>query len=262
MKGQALFLTGFLALSPLWAALKSEPETFDYGWAPDNARIFSEFTIKNMGGDAVGLQALKPACGCTAAKFSPMSLASEADTKIGLTFNTRGYKGHSFNKSAELTTDSSGSNLLVYLKGHVTNPNALFLPKGSGIAEFGPDRKGSTEKIILENKSDKDLKLNIVQPAASWAKIKMDADTIKAGQSAELIVQVNGDFDQVRETSLTIEGVGTEAPQRVTIAVRTGPPPKQYQPIRPSNPVVNPGTNQSGPSDPLKLKPIEPVKSK
>lgn len=263
IKRHTLFLAGFLAASPLLATLKSDPETFEYGWAPDNARIFSEFTIKNTGNDAIGLQALKPACGCTAAKFQPMSLASEADTKISLTFNTRGYKGHSFNKSAELTTNDNQGNILVYLKGHVMNPNAGLQPTGSGIAAFGPDRNTNTEKITLQNKTDKDLKLSIVQPSASWAKVKLGAETIPAGQSTTVTIQVSGSFDQVRETSLTIEGVGADSPQRATLAVRTGPAPREHQPIRPSNPAVSPsGSGQGGYNDPLKLKPIEPVKSK
>jgi hypothetical protein len=259
LKASLLSFAVFLGTTPLFSAsLQSEPETFDFGWAPDTARISCEFTVKNTSNDAIALQALKPACGCTAAKFSPMSLASDGDTKIGLTFNTRGYKGMTFSKSAELTTEGSASNITVYLKGHVTDPNALVFPKGTGIASFEPTAKSTTQKITLQNKSDKNLTLHVVQPPASWAKVKLGSEMIKAGGTADVTVSVSGSLKDVRETSITIEASQDDDRHRVTLAVRTGPE-VTYQPIRPqeSNP-----SRQTGPADPLKLKPIEPVRSK
>jgi hypothetical protein len=244
-----------------FAALKSDPGIFDFGWAPDNSRIFCEFSVKNMGTDSVNLQALKPACGCTAAQFTPMSLASDADTRIGLAFNTRGYRGHSFSKTAELTTENNSSNITVYFKGVVMDSEAKLLPVGSGIASFEPTTKGNSQKIVLQNKSDKDLKLAIIQSPASWAKLKFGADTVKAGQTADITVVMNGSFDQVRETSLTLEGSSGDARHRVTLAIRTGPPAKDYQPLRPAASGIDVGPKQqNGLNDPLHLKPVEPVK--
>lgn len=261
LKTRLLSLAVLIGTTPLFAAsLQSVPGTFDFGWAPDNARLSCEFTIKNTSNDAIGLQALKPACGCTAAKFSPMSLASDDDTKIGLTFNTRGYKGMTFSKSAELTTEGSASNITVYLKGHVMNPNAVVFPKGSGIASFEPTAKSTTQKISLQNKSAKDLSLHVIQPAASWAKVKMGSDMLKAGATADVTVSVSGSLKEVRETSVTIEASQDDERHLVTLAIRTGPE-VTYQPIRPTSPSANP-TQQTGPADPLKLKPIEPIKSK
>ncbi len=264
MKAQAglLSLIVLIGTSPLFAAkLESNPNTFDFGWAPDNARLFADYHVSNIGGDAVNLQALKPACGCTAAKFTPMSLSKNADTKISLAFNTRGYKGTTFNKSAELTTEGNTDNLTVFLKGYVLNPNATFLATGTGIASFTPESKKSSEKITLQNKGDKDLALHIVQPAASWAKAKLSADTIKAGGTVELSVSISGSNSEARETSLTIEGTSDDEKQRLTVAIRTGAE-RQYQPIRPTAPAAEHThpTKKGGPGDPLKLKAVEPVK--
>src|SRR5262245_21402455 len=86
------------------AALRIDPETFDFGWAPDNAKISADFTVKNTGVEIIPLTSVQPTCGCTASNFSPGQLASAEETKIGLTFNTRGYRGMAFNKSTKVNS--------------------------------------------------------------------------------------------------------------------------------------------------------------
>jgi hypothetical protein len=189
-----------------------------------------------------------------------MSLASDDDTKIGLTFNTRGYKGITFNKTAELTTKDNSDNIRVSLRGFVENPNAVVSPKGDGIASFEPSKKKSSEKITLQNKSDKNLSLQIIQPAASWAKVKLGNDDLKANGTVDVSISVSGSLDEVRNTSVTIEAMHDDERHRVTLAIRTGPE-SAYQPIRAGSSSVNPARQNSGPADPLKLKPIEPVRS-
>jgi hypothetical protein len=256
-------LTAALVLfaAPVFAAtLQSVPETFDFGWAPDDARISCEFTIKNTGNDSVALQALKPACGCTAAQFTPKSLSSSEDTKIGLTFNTRGYKGIEFSKSAELTTEGDSSNVIVYLKGHSLDPDAKIHPQGNGIASFEPGMKKDSQRVSIQNKAAQDVTLSVVQAPASWATVKLDANSIKAGDAVDAVIKVSGSFNDVRETSVTFEAMEGSTPHRLTIAIRTGPAAKAYEPIRPAGSSVQPTNKPKGPSDPLKLKGVEPVK--
>ncbi len=251
-------LITLLAAAPAFSAsLKADPDTFDFGWSPDNARISCQFTVKNMGNSAVDLQSLRPSCGCTAAQFSPMSLASAEDTQIGLVFNTRGYKGLPFSKSADLMTGSGSDNIVVHLKGHVADAGSPVMPVGTGIAAFEPGTKSSTQKITLQNKTDSDMKLTIFQTPSSWAKVKLGSEILKAKGETGVQISVNGSFSESRETSVTLDAVQGQQHHHVTLAIRTGAPEKEYVPLKPTNPVP-----RNGPSDPLKLKPIEPVPAK
>ena len=78
----------------------TQPET-------NNAMVSATFLVKNTSAEPVPLTAVQPACGCTASSFSPENLSSNEETKVGLTFNTRGYAGLEFKKSAKVKTDSA-----------------------------------------------------------------------------------------------------------------------------------------------------------
>ena len=225
--------------------LAISPTTFDFGWAPDNAKISAEFTLKNTGVDMIPITSVQPTCGCTASEFKPGSLASNEETKVILTFNTRGYAGSVFHKTAKVKTDVAESEYTVELTGHVLDPNAKIVPDNDGIAGFEPDAKEKTKTIHLQNKGDKDVTLSVVQAPASWAKAKLGAEKIKPGQSAPIEISTDGSFDQTRETSITIAADDGTASNRVTIAIRTGQPPLPIRTIQPPAPVPTPKTEQS-----------------
>jgi hypothetical protein len=224
----------FLMALPAVAAprLEVSPTTFDFGWAPDNAKITAEFTVFNTGDEMVPLTALKPTCGCTATNFEPDGLASREQKKIALTFNTRGYTNMAFNKMAKLKTDLPENAYTVYLTGHVLKPDNGLIPDSNGIAAFekGSDRRA---KIKLTNKTLVDAVLTVVQPPAPWAKVKFSPKPIKPGESTEIDISVDGSLEEPRDTSVTFASSDPAAPSRVTIAIRTGPPPPAYRAYAP-----------------------------
>jgi hypothetical protein len=222
-------LAGLMCVSVFAAGtLDISPSEFDFGWAPDNAKISAEFTVKNPSLDLIPLIAVQPTCGCTATDFQPSTLKSSDETKVHLTFNTRGYTNAEFHKNAQVKTGSAGD-YTVKMTGHVTNPAALFFPVGDGVASF--EKGGEKKKTIqLQNKSTEDLTLFVVQPAAEWAKTKLDADVIKAGTSGTLEISVSGgDLDKDQNTSITIDAKGVTNVYRATVAIRSGTPPAPYR---------------------------------
>src|SRR5438552_802550 len=105
----ALFGFFTVAVSQAYSptALVVSPSTFDFGWCPDNAKIHAEFTIRNTGTDLIPVTSVQPTCGCTTSEFTASSLASNEESKVGLTFNTRGYGGAPFHKTAKVKTDDA-----------------------------------------------------------------------------------------------------------------------------------------------------------
>jgi len=222
----SILTMGFLL--PLGAHSKvliSIPETFDFGWSPDNAKISCEFIIKNTGQGLVPLNSLRPSCGCTAANFTPGILSSNEETKIGLTFNTRGYKGVRFRKPADLKTNSLETGLTVKLTGFVQDSKAQVYPLGSGIAAFEPGSKVRKKTIKIKNTTNNEISLDLVQKPAEWAQIKLNSDKISPQGTINLSVKVKGPYDKPKHTSVTFEAVDKLRVHRFTVAIRTGPPP-------------------------------------
>lgn len=208
-----------LAAGPM---LQITPTVFDFGWCPDNAKISANFDVHNIGEGIVPLTAVQPTCGCTAPNFTPANLGTNEHSTIGLTFNTRGYNGLEFNKATKVKTDMTDQEYTVNLKGAVANNNAKLLPTGNGVAAFEPGTSEKKKTVRLNNKSDKDLTLQVVQQPAEWAQAKLAADVVKAGGSVDLEVRTDPPFDDLKETSITIAGTGDAVEHRVTIAIRTG----------------------------------------
>lgn len=219
----AFILTAGMTASAAASSLSVTPGEFDFGWAPDNAKISCEFTVRNEGGGLMALTAVKPACGCTASEFTPSTLESRQETSVRLTFNTRGYTGRDFNKTVDV--EAAGGTEVVRLKGHVTNPAAQLAPEGDGIAGFD-GKNGRRKTIRLKNHSSEALELVVVQAPHEWAKASLGSTTLPAGGTAEVEISVSGSLETDRNTSVTIEGRGKEASPRATIAIWTGRGPK------------------------------------
>ncbi len=220
------------SLSPVLATtIEISPSTFDFGWAPDNAKISGDFTVKNTLGESVPLTSVQPSCGCTATDFTPESLGSAQEKKISITFNTRGYSGVKFNKSVQVKAGQPEEEFTVHMAGYVNDPNAKIIPDGNGIAAFAP---GSSDKktIAILNKSSETVNFSIVQPSAAWAKTKFSKMSIEPGQSVDLNINVDGSLEADRQTSLTLEVKGDTLTQRLTVAINTGTSPEPYRRIR------------------------------
>lgn len=218
-------MLGFLH-SPSFSApaLQISPEEFDFGWAPDNSKIDCDFVLKNSGANLLPITEVRPACGCTASDFKPASLESNEETKVRLTFDTRGYTNIAFNKTAKVETGTPDT-YTVRLKGHVTNSNAQVAPTGDGIAAFTPEAKEKKKSLVIQNKTSEDVALIVVQSPSEWATVKLP-DMIKAGEKAEADVSVSGDLGDARHTSITVEARSATVTQRFTLAIRTGMGPK------------------------------------
>jgi hypothetical protein len=215
------------ALGP--TALEISPQTFDFGWSPDNAKISCEFKLRNTGTGLISLTSVQPACGCTATNFHPEELSSAEETTIGLTFNTRGYTGMKFNKTAKVKADIAEGEYTVNLKGHVTDSDAKVVPVGDGVAGFEPSEDVKRRTIQIENKGSQTVRLEVIQPPADWALVKLKKTSIPPGKTVELDVSVEGSVEETRDTSITLAALADKEINRLTIAVRTGKPPPPYR---------------------------------
>lgn len=218
--------------TPPPASLQITPEIFDFGWSPDNSKINAQFSIKNVGSELIPLTAVQPSCGCTATDFTPADLASSELTKVMLTFNTKGYTGLAFNKMVTVKAGKAESEYIVRLEGVVADPKALVIPVGNGVVEFTKGDPENAKTVELVNKSSFPITLHIIQEASDWARVNILDPSINPSSQGKIEVQVKGSFEEERFTSCTLEAVGEQV-SRLTLAIRTGPPPEPYRRVRP-----------------------------
>src|ERR1044071_4633296 len=226
-----VFISATEIITAAETSLQVVPETFDFGWSPDNAVIGCSFNLKNTGGELIQLNSVQPSCGCTATDFTPDSLPSSEQKKINITFNTRGYSGVKFNKSVQVKAGSPEQDYAVHLEGFVSDPNAKVTPEGDGIVEFS-EKSSRIKKIPVKNKSDQVVSLSVVQEPSSWVDIKLSDSKIDPGKSVELEAKASGPLDKEQNTSVTFDVQGSSFTQRLTLAFRTGTPPVPYRRIR------------------------------
>lgn len=257
-----LFICGILTAASVKASVSLEiiPGTFDFGWCPDNAQVTAEFRIKNTGAEVVPLTSVQPTCGCTASSFTPGDLASNEESVIALTFNTRGYAGSKFNKLTRVKAGSPEAEYSVTLAGHVLNPDSKIVPVENGVASFEPNTEASKKIISIQNKTGQKVALTVIQKPAGWAKAKLLSNSIDPNGTADLEVKVEKPYDAVRHTSITLEAVENNTPHRLTVAIRTGapapvlrplPPPQATQMLPPA-PVSPPAKTTEGEKAPAK----------
>ena len=222
------------------------PTTFDFGWSPDNSKISGEFKIKNLGTEMIPIQSVQPTCGCTASQFTPGGLASNEETTVLLTFNTRGYAGSNFDKSTKVKTES-GTEYNVQLKGSVLDSQATFFPDNEGVAAFDVGSKEKKKIINLMNKGPKDLTLEIIQNPASWVSAKLSVKNVRAGASVPLEISLKESLQETKDTSITIEAKDGVGASRLTVAIRTGTPPPPVKRETTATPVATPNDGKPNP---------------
>lgn len=233
------FLSVLFLVFPLVAFAESTgleivPRTFDFGWAPANAKVTASFTLRNTSIRLIPITDVQPSCGCTAPDFTAGDLASQDEMTIGLTFDTRGYQGIRFFKKTYVKTGDADWEYEVFLRGHVLDPAAPLRPAGSGVVTFEPGMKDSKKTVSLVNHSSETLSLSVVQRPAEWAEIRFDPPLVQSGKSSTLTVTVLPPYDDDRHTSVTFEGADDQDAYRATVAIRTGPSPQSSPSLPPA----------------------------
>jgi len=185
-----------------------------------------------------------PSCGCTTSEFNPQNVGALDETKISLTFNTRGYSNARFRKPARVKLEGDDNDYVATLAGHVGDPLGTLVPEGDGIAGFeagAPTKK----KITIINKTGRDISLKTIQPAASWADVSLPGGTIKNGEKATVEISVDGD-KETRNTSVTLAPADNPDRDRLTLAIRTGemPAPYRIEPKPAAKPGAKPATSK------------------
>jgi hypothetical protein len=97
-------------------------KSFDFGKAPQNAKIKHEFTFKNTGKSTLEIRKIKSSCGCTVVKPNKRELEPGESSSLSAVFNTGSRKGQQSKVVTVITNDPDHSVERLYLRGEIIVP--------------------------------------------------------------------------------------------------------------------------------------------
>lgn len=191
--GVALAAAGVLSPSG-WAApiIMSPDPVFEFGERDSEEKVTHEFVVKNAGDESLQITDVKTTCGCTVAKPEVNTLAPGEETKVTVTFNTKGKQGVQNKKITVLTNDPATPQYYLELKGTVLS---LIMMEPS-IINFGKisDNDPKTQELTIRTTKEGytfDIKDISVEGAAP---IQTAIETITPGKEYKIVATTNANL--------------------------------------------------------------------
>jgi len=99
------------------------PEEHDFGKVQQNAKLETEFEIRNIGTEELNIGRISTSCGCTAALTSQRFVKPGETTRLKVTLETRMYQG-AIERSISIATNAANKKIAtVKLKAFVVESN-------------------------------------------------------------------------------------------------------------------------------------------
>jgi len=199
-------------VDPASKARISIPEDmWDFGSIPLDAIVAHDFTIKNTGADTLVITEVKPICGCTTAPLESDRIAPGESTELHVQLNTKRLNGL-VRKFINITcSDPISPYLRIGLRAVINDPEQV-LVASPGTADFGNVLKGEMKSLTLNitNKGNSDAVVTVLAaPVGGDITYKLARNTLKAGETAELSVDISGQMEAGGfASSLTLESEG------------------------------------------------------
>ena len=211
----------FLSTASVWAGtplIRTNPESFDFGYLPENAMAYKTFWLSNAGDDTLRISLVKPSCGCTTAPLDQKVIAPGDSVPLQVGFNSRHFNGV-VNKVVHIhSNDASNTPADIFFTARVnqSDPTITVEPVRVSLEEIGKTKAD----VILENKSDAGYRPSFSEPPPPFLTCTFEPEVIPAGGKGELKVVVNDDVPVgPYQTSVTIWVEGA-VPHPFTIPIK------------------------------------------
>lgn len=186
----ALVLFVCLMTSSAWAAPKLvvEQAVFNFGEVVQGQQVPHSFNFRNEGTDPLLIKKVISSCGCTAALVSAKELPPGQSGEIKTNFDTTRFRGFVTKTITLYSNDPQRSIVKMAIKGKITEVLSVF-PKRIELSQI---KAGSVTvaEVTLQNNGDDVLSLTGVTTTSPDLVAKPTADTLPAGQSAVVDIQL------------------------------------------------------------------------
>lgn len=199
----------------------SETE-FDFGFAPQHAKISHTFTISAAPDDSLIINDVVPGCGCTKAPLEKSQLGPGESTNLEIIFSTKAYSGKIRKSPRIKVKDAAEPTRVTILSNVVKRPDSttpiVIKPYKLDISQFGEKVRDSMV-FSITNVSDQAVSPALVSCPSSVFTVELPA-TIKPGESAEAFLKLRDNaVSESFEKSFTLE-LSDSASTRFTVPVK------------------------------------------
>ncbi|MFZ5979542.1 MAG: DUF1573 domain-containing protein [Candidatus Zixiibacteriota bacterium] len=198
-------LTGTVGAQP---KLTVPTNLFNFGYAPQNAKISHGFWLYSTGRDTVQITDVKTGCGCTKAPLERNILSPGDSTCLEIIFSTQRYQ-HEVSKTTRLLTNSGTPSIPVTIVSNVTDrPDSTYpvviTPYKLNISQFG-EKVRNVMTFTIKNVSPQELKPTLVAAPDDIFEITLP-EKIKPGATEEGVVKLKvAGVEQSFQKSFTLE---------------------------------------------------------
>ena len=224
---QTALLTIFIGLTSVGSAagqtpltgprIKTAPETFEFGYVPQDATVSHTFWLRNPGTETVNIQQIKPNCGCTRVPPTDSSIAVGDSLPVEIVFGSGKISGK-VEKFTRIMSNAAGRVPALTFRALVYKPEAK-----PGTFAVTPEvlntGKSITGKITLKNTSQAPLRIMVVDLPPSVIQLDTNEMSLEPEESKELSISLiaqtsEGDFTK----SVTFEA-NDPAKTRITLPI-------------------------------------------
>jgi hypothetical protein len=213
-----LFLTLFFILSviPAFAQEGESPQPkiylphtlWDFGYVPKTGSVSHTYQIKNIGDDTLIIVKVRTTCGCTTAPLSKQRLAPGEIAEMEVIFDPRRIKvGESSKRLHVISNDPVNPFTDVRFTAKIGLTNSLIKLTPTEI-NFDTISSATEEMrtITLENISEEELSLSIVEGPGKDVELDLNTQSIKPGESTQISFKLKKDATLGNlSTSLTLD---------------------------------------------------------
>ncbi len=198
--------------------------THDFGDINEGDIVKHSYVISNSGGDLLKILAVRPACGCTAAKPDKEELKPGESTNLLISFNSKGRKGPQTKTIAVETNDPDNPTVTLSFKCNIVITKKvenklgaiIFLPETQH--DFGSVKSGTKVEYVFkfENKGTEPLIIKDIKTSCGCTAAIVDNNTIKPGEIGSIKVDFDTKNREGRNSkSITIVSNDFKGPNKV-----------------------------------------------
>lgn len=185
-----LVLLVCLMASNAWAApnLVVEKPVFDFGEVAQGDQVPHAFKFRNDGDEPLRIDRVKSSCGCTAALLSAKTLAPGESGEVKANFDTTRFRGAVTKTISLYSNDPQRPIKKMSIKGKIRETLSV-VPERLTLKQVKAG-KVTVAQLTLQNNGDAALNLDKVTGTSSNLVVKLSVDTLPAGQSTVIDVQL------------------------------------------------------------------------
>jgi hypothetical protein len=200
-----------------------QQKVHDFGDVKQGESVNTNFIVSNSGGDLLEIKDVRATCGCTVAKPDNNKLNPGESTKIGVTFNSKGRRGHQEKHIRVTTNDPENKEVVLTIKCNVVVPEKtqiegpkIFFPNTQH--NFGKVKEGQVYQFTFNfsNKGSNILSIKDVKSSCGCAVASISQKDLKPGESATLKVELDTSKRKGRMSrTLTVISNDPEDPNKI-----------------------------------------------